>query len=104
LSDFDLVDFEDLELLDGSDLRAVFDQVPTTRLLDALVGSRPGVRQHLLTKLPSASSEKIQAGLSDHGPVSVESARDAQRLCVEALCRLSRGGVIAFDHPADMVA
>jgi flagellar motor switch protein FliG len=102
LSDFDLVDFEDLELLDGSDLRAVFDQVPSEQVLDALVGLRPGVRQLLLTKLPASSLQKIQAGLDDHGPVSTDSARDAQRLCVETLCRLSRGGIIAFDHPADI--
>jgi flagellar motor switch protein FliG len=103
LSDFDLVDFEDLEQLDGSDLRAVFDLVPPARLLDALGGTRPGIREHLLTKLPSASSLKIQADLDGHGPVSTESARDAQRLCLETLCRLSRGGIIAFDHPSDMM-
>jgi len=103
LSEYDLVDFEDLELLDGSDLRAVFDQVPSARLLDALVGARPGIRQLLLMKLPASSSLKIQAELDGHGPVSTDSARDAQQICVETLCRLSRGGIIAFDHPADMM-
>lgn len=103
MSEFDLVDFEDLEQLDGSDLRAVFEQVPTSQLLDALVGSRPGVRQLLLTKLPAASVVQIQARLDTHGPVTTESARDAQRVCVETLCRLSRGGIVAFDHPADMM-
>lgn len=103
MSDFDLVVFEDLEQLDGPDLRAVFDQVPTLQLLDALVGSRPSVCQHLLTKLPAASMTRIRARLDTHGPVSTESARNAQRVCLETLCRLSRGGIIAFDHPADMM-
>jgi flagellar motor switch protein FliG len=104
LSELDLVDFEDLELLDGHDLRAVFEQVPAPKVIDALFGVRPGVRQHLLTKLSESSATRLQAELHAHGPVSVESVRDAQRCVVEALCRLSRGGIIAFDHPADMVA
>ena len=100
----DLVEFDDLELLDGTDLRAVFDQVPGTQVLDALVGTRPGMRQHLLTKLPAASATRLAAQLNTHGPVSFETVRTAQRAVVETLCRLSRGGVVAFDDPEDMVA
>lgn len=100
MSDSDLVDFEDLELLDSSDLRAVFGVLTQERMLDALVGTRPGFRQLLLGKLPPRLVERLDS----HGPVSVEAALSAQREVVEALCRLSRGGIIAFDHPADMVA
>ena len=104
MSDLDLVDFEDLGQLDGPDLRAVFDQVPTPQVLDALVGSRPGVREQLLTRLPQSSASRLEAALSGRGPVSIESAREAQRILIETLCRLSRGGIVAFDHPSDMVA
>jgi len=100
LSDLDLVQFEDLELLDSSDLRAVFGLLTRRQVLDALVGTRPGFRQLLVGKLPP----KLVDGLDGHGPVSVESVLDAQRAVVEILTRLSRGGIIAFDHPADMVA
>lgn len=100
----DLVEFDDLELLDGPDLRSVFEQVPPTQVLDALVGTRPGMRQHLLTKLPQSSATRLEAQINSHGPVSFETVRTAQRAVVETLCRLSRGGVIAFDDPEDMVA
>jgi flagellar motor switch protein FliG len=100
----DLVEFDDLELLDGTDLRAVFDQVPTPQVLDALVGTRPSMRQYLLTKLPASSATRLEAQIKTHGPVSFESVLAAQRAVVETLCRLSRGGVIAFDDPEDMVA
>ena len=100
----DLVEFEDLELLDGTDLRAVFDQVPEPQVLDALCGSRPGIRQQLLTKLPSSSATRLEAQINAHGPVSFESVYFAQRAVVETLCRLSRGGQVAFDDPEDMVA
>jgi flagellar motor switch protein FliG len=100
----DLVEFEDLEQLDATDLRAVLDQVPTPQVLDALVGSRPGVRQHLLTKLPQSSATRLEAQINSHGPVSFETVKTAQRFVVETLCRLSRGGQVAFDDPEDMVA
>jgi flagellar motor switch protein FliG len=100
----DLVDFEDLDLLDGNDLRAVFDQVPEDQVLDALAGSRPGLRQQLLTKFSAAVSSQLEARINAHGTVSIESVRDAQRALIETLCRLSRSGQIAFDDPEDMVA
>lgn len=100
----DLVEFEDLELLDGTDLRAVFDQVPPEQVLDALVGTRAGFRQMLLTKLPQSSATVLEARINTHGPVSFESVHTAQRAVVDTLCRLSRSGVVAFDDPEDMVA
>ena len=100
----DLVDFEDLGLLDGGDLRAVFGQVSLDQVLTALAGTTPGFRQQLLIKLPAASASQIEAQVVDHGPVSFGTVQSAQRELVEVLCRLSRGGQVAFDDPADMVA
>ena len=97
----DLVDFEDLAQLDSHDLRSVFAQVTSDEILDALAGSTPGVRRQLLAKLVSATATSIEAALDTHGPVSFEAVHSAQRGLVEALCRLSRGGQVAFDDPAD---
>ena len=66
----DLVEFEDLGLLDGGDLRAVFDQVSETQVLEALVGTRPAFRKQLLTKLPPASAARLEAQIDAHGPVA----------------------------------
>ncbi|HEV3165323.1 MAG TPA: FliG C-terminal domain-containing protein [Isosphaeraceae bacterium] len=100
----DLVDFEDLGLLDGHDLRAVLDQVPDAQVLEALVGTPTGLRHSLLTKLSPASATRLEAQIASHGPVPFEAVQTAQRALVEALCRLSRGGQVAFDDPEDMVA
>jgi flagellar motor switch protein FliG len=100
----DLVDFEDLGLLDGRDLRAVLDQVPDAQVIEALLGTPPGLRQNLLTKLTPASASKLEAKIQAHEPVPFEAVQSAQRSLVEALCRLSRNGQVAFDDPADMVA
>ncbi len=100
----DLVDFEDLGYLDGGDLRAVFDQVATDEVLDALAGTPAGLRHLLLNKLRSASAHELEAQINSHGPVAFESVQSAQRTVVDVLCRLSRNGQIAFDDPEDMVA
>lgn len=100
----DLVDFEDLGDLDGSDLRAVLDQVTTEQLLAAMAGTPPGLRRLLLTKLSSASAVQLEAQINAYGTVPFESAKNAQRAVVDALCRLSRAGQVAFNDPEDMVA
>jgi flagellar motor switch protein FliG len=99
-----LVDFEDLSLLDGVDLRAVLGQVEPDQVVVALVGVPTGLRQRLLGKLSSSSATRLAAQVQARGPVTTEAARKAQRALVEALCRLSRAGQVAFDDPADMVA
>lgn len=100
----DLVAFEDLSDLDGNDLRAVLDQVTQEQLLSALAGTPPGLRRLLLCKLSTASASRLEAQINEWGSVTIESARTAQRAVVEALCRLSRAGQVAFDDPEDMVA
>lgn len=100
----DLVDFEDLRLLDGHDLRDVLGQVPDEQVIEAFVGTSIALRQSLLTKLPPSSASELLAQIEQHGPVPFEAVQSAQRAVIEALCRLSRGGQVAFDDPADMVA
>lgn len=100
----DLVDFEDLNLLEGSDLRAVFNQVEEPLVLDALVGSTVNLRQRLLTNLPRVAGQRLEEQLVTHRVVTFEMAYAAQRVLVETMCRLSRAGMVAFDDPADMVA
>jgi flagellar motor switch protein FliG len=100
----DLVDFEDLGLLDGGDLRAVFGQVTLDSVLTALVGTTTGLRRQLLLKLPASSASQLEAQITSHGPVSFGTVRSAQRELVDVMCRLGRHGQVAFDDPADMVA
>ena len=100
----DLVDFEDLNLLDGGDLRAVFGQVTLDQVLTALVGVGPSFRRHLLAKLPVDLGSRLEHDVAAHGPVSFAEVQAAQRGLVDVLCRLSRSGQVAFDDPEDMVA
>lgn len=99
----DLVEFEDLGLLDGGDLRAVLSQVTTEQAVQALAAAPAWLRQRLLTKLPLASAGPLAARLDAQAPASLDALRDAQRAVVEALCRLSRAGHVAFDDPEDLL-
>jgi flagellar motor switch protein FliG len=100
----EFLDFEDLAQLDGTDLRAVFSQVPAAQVLSALAGTSPGLRRQLLMKLSHVVSTRLKTDLESHGPITPADARIAQRALLDALCHLSRGGLIAFDSPEDMVA
>lgn len=100
----DLLEIDDLTMLDGGDLRAVFGQIPVEQLIAALSATTPGLRRQLLMKLPRETSARLDLALNLAGPVSAIEARQAQRALLNALCRLSRAGAIAFDLPEDMVA
>lgn len=99
-----LVAFEDLNLLDAGDLRAVLSQVADDQVAAALAGLPAGLRARLLSQLPASAAVALQARVDACGPVTVQAALDAQRLVIDALCRLGRYGLIAFDDPEDMVA
>jgi flagellar motor switch protein FliG len=98
----DLVAFEDLGDLDGNDLRAVLEEVPREQLLEALSGLSPTTRRVLLNNLSTASVDALELELGTFRSVPSESAQAAQRALVDALCRLSRAGQVAFDDPDDM--
>lgn len=97
------IEFDDLDLLDGGDLRAVFSQVSTDQILEALAGTPSSLRHQLLAKLSEANANEMEAQVVAHGPVSLDSVRQAQQAVLEALQRLSRTGIVAFDDPADMM-
>ena len=85
------------------DLRAVFGQVSEAQVLEALTGVSPSLRDKILAKLAPGSAAEWGAKLEIHGPVPFATSEEAQRAVVEALCRLSRSGHVAFDDPDDIV-
>jgi flagellar motor switch protein FliG len=99
-----LVEFEDLDLLDARDLRAVMEQVSDTQVVDAFVGTAAGLRQSLLSKLPIETKTHLETAIAARGSVPFETVRLAQDALVDALRRLGDAGLVAFDNPEDMVA
>jgi flagellar motor switch protein FliG len=100
----DLVEIDDLGLLDGHDLRAVFSQISEPQLVEALSGTDLALRAQLLRKLSPALSGRLAAEIEARGSIEPGAVRLAQGAVVEVLCRLSRCGQVAFDIPGDMVA
>lgn len=93
----DRLDLEDLADLGVDDLRAVFRQVGPERVILALADVEPELRRRLLMRWSRKSA----------APMGQEATPDQVRLArgavLEALCRLSRGGQIAYDHPDDIL-
>ncbi len=97
-------DFEDLDLLDGGDLKAVFDQLGPDEVTAALWGAPAGLRARLLRKLPRKSLQSVEQAIAATEHLSFDQVHRAQRSAVDVMCQLSRTGQIAFDAPEDMVA
>jgi flagellar motor switch protein FliG len=98
------MEFDDLELLERGDLDAVLKALEPAEVVAAFWGVSSGMRCRLLGKLPRRSAAKIQQDMSATEHVSFEQVRGAQQKVIAIMCRLSRGGQIAFDVPEDLVA
>jgi flagellar motor switch protein FliG len=96
--------FDDLELLDGTDLKAVFDYMPAETVVAALWGCPMALRGRLLRKLTKNDSTRIEKAIAATTHVTFEQVRNGQHEAVAVMCQLSRAGQIAFDAPEDMVA
>jgi flagellar motor switch protein FliG len=96
--------FDDLELLDGSDLKAVFRNMERSELIAALWGTPIGLRGRLLRKLNKRDVVSIEQGIVECEHCTFQQVREAQQKAVVIMCSMSRSGLIAFDAPEDMVA
>lgn len=90
---------EDLVELGANDLRAVFQDVGPECVVLALSDAEPGLRRRLLTRWRPRGPRPGEA----HPEASPDRVRSAQLALTEAVCRLSRCGQIAFDHPDDIL-
>ena len=97
-----LVEIDDLDQLDASDLRAVFAQVAPDRAAAALIGLDPGLRRRLLARLPQNTARALDTP-GESPALSAESVLAARRTLLDTLCGLARRGQIAFDHPEDIL-
>jgi flagellar motor switch protein FliG len=100
----DSTPFDDLELLDGGDLKAVLTNMDPKEVVAALWGTPIGLRGRLLRKLNKRDSVTIEKGITECEHLTFDEVRNAQQKAVAIMCRMSRAGQIAFDAPEDMVA
>ena len=96
--------FDDLELLDGNDLKAVFNHMHLESVVAALWGCPMALRGRLLRTLNNRDSSRIEKAIAAATHLSFEQVRNGQQEAVSVMCRMSRAGQIAFDAPEDMVA
>lgn len=90
---------EELAELAADDLRAVFREVGPERAILALADAEPALRRRLLARWRPGGARDVEAGPG----ASPDEIRRARHAVAEAVCRLSRVGQIAFDHPDDIL-
>ena len=96
--------FDDIEMLGGGDLKAVFDKLSMEEVVAALWGANAGLRGRLLRALPKRHAQGIEQAIAAPEHQTFEQVRSAQQKVVTVICQMSRDGQIAFDVPEDMVA
>jgi flagellar motor switch protein FliG len=95
----DPISLEDLAHLAPADLRAVFRELGSERVILALSDASPALRRRLLERGGSSDRPIPKPSLA----ASPDQVRTARQALVEIVCRLSRVGQIAFDHPDDIL-
>lgn len=106
-----MIAFEDLLMLDGVDLRAVFDEVTPDRAAEALLGGPEWLTAKLLNTLPSRSAASLRDLIAARRLSMTEgegtgtapgNTLAARADVLRALSRLARQSRIAFDNPEDL--
>jgi flagellar motor switch protein FliG len=98
------VTLEDLRFLSRNDLRAVFQAAGKAAVLPALWAMDGCLREHLLRTVGSPWADELRTWIGQMPPPALDTVRLAQLRLVDALRRLSRSGLIAYDVPEDLVA
>lgn len=101
---FETVALEDLELLGAHDLESVFEKLPRAVLIRAIWGLPSDLRRRLLRVVSGRFAATLAAELAKSPQPTLQQVRAAHEALLQALCDLSRSGLIAFDLPEDMVA
>jgi flagellar motor switch protein FliG len=71
--------FDDLMYLQQRSLRTLLMEVPQDRLVTALKGANPALRDHLLGTMPRRTADIVAEELELRGPVKVQEVEEAQK-------------------------
>ena len=89
-----LFTFEDIVKLSTRDRTALFDKVPSDRVVVALKGTAPELREGLLSALASRVRRMVEQELTSGGPSSAREVADARRLITDIAMEMAGRGEI----------
>ncbi|GAA0705312.1 flagellar motor switch protein FliG [Dyella sp. SG562] len=93
--------FEDLAELDDRSMQMLLREVPSARLVTALKGAEPGVRERIFSNMSKRASDMLRDDLEVKGPVRLSEVDAAQKEVLQIARRLADTGQISLTGGGD---
>ena len=88
--------FEDLADLDDRSMQALLREVPSARLVIALKGAEPAVREKIFANMSKRAAEMLRDDLEVKGPVKLSEVDAAQKEVLTIARKLADAGEISL--------
>jgi flagellar motor switch protein FliG len=95
--------FDDLVDLDDRSMQALLREVPSPRLIVALKGAEPAIRDKMFANMSKRAAEMLRDDLEVAGPVRVSEVDAAQKEILGIARRLADAGQITLGGSDDLV-
>jgi flagellar motor switch protein FliG len=95
--------FDDLVELDDRSMQALLREVPSPRLIVALKGAEPSIREKMFANMSKRAADMLRDDLEVAGPVRVSEVDAAQKEILGIARRLADAGQITLGSSDDLV-
>ena len=95
--------FDDLVELDDRSMQALLREVPSPRLIVALKGAEPSIREKMFANMSKRAADMLRDDLEVAGPVRVSEVDAAQKEILGIARRLADAGQITLGGSDDLV-
>jgi flagellar motor switch protein FliG len=93
--------FDDLAELDDRSMQTLLREVPSARLVVALKGAEPGVREKIFANMSQRAADMLRDDLEVKGPVRLSEVDAAQKEVMGIARRLADSGQISLSASGD---
>ena len=93
--------FDDLAELDDRSMQTLLREVPSARLVVALKGAEPGVREKIFANMSQRAADMLRDDLEVKGPVRLSEVDGAQKEIMGIARRLADSGQISLSASGD---
>jgi len=93
--------FDDLAELDDRSMQSLLREVPSARLVTALKGAEPGVREKMFANMSKRAADMLRDDLEVKGPVRLSEVDAAQKEVLTIARKLADAGEISLSAGGD---
>lgn len=93
--------FDDLAELDDRSMQTLLREVPSARLVTALKGAEPGVRERIFANMSKRAADMLRDDLEVKGPVRLSEVDAAQKEVLLTARKLADAGEISLAGGGD---